>query len=85
MGTSYERLDYGSADGSQWGGSSSEAIAFSGATPATHMSISTAISTTVSISTSAYGFSTSQEAMQIVNAVSTIASRLVSTGLFRSL
>ena len=29
----YERLDYGSPDGSQWGGSSSEKIGFYGATP----------------------------------------------------
>ena len=29
----YERLDYGSPDGSQWGGSSTEKIGFYGTTP----------------------------------------------------
>jgi hypothetical protein len=29
----YERVDYGSADGSQWGGNASELIAVYGATP----------------------------------------------------
>lgn len=30
---SYERLDYGSPDGSQWGGSSTDKVAFYGTTP----------------------------------------------------
>lgn len=85
----YERLDYGSPDGSIWGGSSSEAIAFFGATPASSMYISTAISTTAAVSTgggvTTWGFSTSTELLQVVNAVSTIARRLTSTGLFISL
>ena len=85
MAATYERLDYGSPDGSRWGGVSTDALAFFGATPATQMGISSAISTTVSISTSPYGFSTSSEAMALVNAVSTMAARLVSTGLFRAL
>ena len=29
----YERVDYGSADGSQWGGNASDLVAFYGATP----------------------------------------------------
>lgn len=29
----YERIDYGSADGSQWGGNASDLVAFYGATP----------------------------------------------------
>lgn len=29
----YERVDYGSPDGSQWGGSSTDKIAFYGTTP----------------------------------------------------
>lgn len=86
MGTSYERLDYGSPDGSRWGGASTDALAFYGNTPLTRQGVSTAISTTVSISTAGlYGFSTSTEAMQVVNAVSTIAHMLVSSGLFYSL
>ena len=31
----YERLDYGSPDGSQWGGSSSESLGLYGVTPVT--------------------------------------------------
>ena len=85
MAATYERLDYGSPDGSRWGGASTDALAFFGATPATQMGISSAISTTVSVSNSPYGFSTSSEAMALVNAVSTMAARLVSTGLFRAL
>ena len=30
---SYERLDYGSPDGSQWGGATSDKVAFYGTTP----------------------------------------------------
>lgn len=33
MATTYERLDYGSVDGSQWGGSSTDKVAFYGTTP----------------------------------------------------
>ncbi len=33
MATTYERVDYGSADGSQWGGNASDLVAFYGATP----------------------------------------------------
>lgn len=90
MGTSFERLDYGSVDGSRWGGASTDKIAFYGVTPVSRIGVSTAISTTVSVSANAttfqaYGFSTSSEAMDFVNAISTIASALVSTGLFYNL
>lgn len=33
MATTYERIDYGSSDGSQWGASATEKIAFYGYTP----------------------------------------------------
>ena len=81
----YERLDYGSPDGSQWGGASTDALGFYGAIPQTQLGITTQISTTVSISTAGvYGFTTSTEAMALVRAVSSMAQMLVSTGLFRS-
>ena len=35
MATSFERLDYGSVDGSHWGGSTSDKVAFYGTTPVT--------------------------------------------------
>lgn len=35
----YERIDYGSPDGSQWGGSSSDKLGFYGATPVTRPSV----------------------------------------------
>ena len=38
MATSYERLDYGSVDGSQWG-SSTESLAFYGSVPVTITSV----------------------------------------------
>ena len=80
----YERLDYGSPDGSRWGGSSSDALAFYGVVPQTQLTISSTISTTASISTAGvYGFSTSTEAMGLVRAVSSIGQMLISTGLFR--
>jgi hypothetical protein len=81
----YERLDYGSPDGSHWGGASTDALGFYGAVPQTQLGITSLVSTTVSISTAGvYGFQTSTEAMGIVRAVSSIAQMLVSTGLFRS-
>ena len=85
MATTYERLDYGSTDGSQWGGTSTDTLGFYGAVPQPQLGITTLISTTVSISTAGvYGFTTSTEAMALVRAVSSMAQMLVSTGLFRS-
>jgi hypothetical protein len=67
----YERLDYGSSDGSQWGGSSSEPIGFYGATPSAQIGISTTIST----------ISSSTEA---IAAISSVMQALRTIGLFRA-
>lgn len=42
----YERLDYGSPDGSQWGGSSTDKLAFFGATPVVQRPYSSAVHAT---------------------------------------
>lgn len=77
----YEQVTYNSPDGAQMGGTSTELIGFYGATPVARLTISSAISTTASISTSPYGFATSTEALQVVNAVSTMAYALKQLGL----
>lgn len=79
---SYEYIGYNSPDGSIMGKSTTEKIAFYGSTPLAQQTISSAISTTASISTSGvYGFSTSTETLQVVNAVSTMAYALKQLGL----
>ena len=42
----YERIDYGSPDGSQWGGASSDAIAFFGGTPSSQSATSSGVHVT---------------------------------------
>ena len=67
----YERLDYGSPDGSQWGDSTSP-IGVLGATPTTQATLTTtqtAVTTTVSISstiTTSWGYASSTQANDIV-------------------
>jgi len=51
--TSYERLDYGSTDGSQWGGSSADKLGFYGKTPVIQRAYSSAVHATAGITTSA--------------------------------
>jgi len=78
----YEQTGYNGPDGQQMGRATTEKIAFYGSTPLAQQTVSSAISTTASISTSGvYGFSTSTEALQVVNAVSTIAYALKQLGL----
>ena len=67
----YERLDYGSSDGSQWGGASTDPLAFYGSIPVAQIGISSTISTLTMTST------------DIAIAVSTIFHGLVTVGLFR--
>ena len=77
-----EYVDYGSPDGAVFGRVSTEKIAFYGGTPLAKQSINSAISTTASISTAGvYGFASSTEALQVVNAVSTMAFALKQLGL----
>lgn len=49
---SYEILDYGSPDGSQWGKSASEKIAFYGAVPVAQRAYSSAVHATSALATS---------------------------------
>lgn len=77
-----EQVTYNAPDGSTFGSSATELISFYGATPIVRPSVSTAVSTTVSVSTAAhYGFSTSTEAMQVINAVSTLTYAMTQLGL----
>jgi len=51
---SYERLDYGSSDGSQWGGASTDLIGFYGKVPVVQRAFSSAVhvSSNVAVSSS---------------------------------
>jgi len=49
----YERLDYGSADGSQWGGAAADKVAFYGGTPVSQRAYSSAVHATSAQATSA--------------------------------
>ena len=49
----YERLDYGSPDGSNWGGSATEKIAFYGAVPVIQRPYSSAVHATSGVASSA--------------------------------
>lgn len=49
----YERLDYGSPDGSQWGGSSADKLGFYGVTPVVRRAYSSAVHATSALATSA--------------------------------
>lgn len=48
----YERLDYGSDDGSQWGGASSDKLGFYGVTPVIRRAYSSAVHATSAQATS---------------------------------
>ena len=48
----YERLDYGTPDGSVWGGSSSEKLAFYGGVPVIQRAYSSAVHATSALATS---------------------------------
>ena len=62
----YERLDYGSPDGSQWGGASTDKVAFYGSTPTAQQNIGLGLSSATHAST----------------LVSSIAEALKTIGLF---
>lgn len=69
MATTYERVDYGSDDGAQFGGASTDKIGFYGATPVvrpTATTTQTTVTTTAASSTNAFGFTTSTQANDIV-------------------
>ena len=85
----YERLDYGSPDGSQWGGASTDAIGFYGATPVarygTTLQGSTFLLTTFALSTSTIaGFQTGSHFSTFMGQVSSIIRMLERYGLTSS-
>jgi len=53
MATSYERLDYGSDDGSQWGIAASDKLGFYGKVPVVQRPYSSAVHHTTALVTSA--------------------------------
>lgn len=48
----YERIDYGSADGSQWGGSASDKLGFYGKVPVVQRPYSSAVHATSALASS---------------------------------
>lgn len=84
----YERLDYGSPDGSQWGGASTDALGHYGVTPVTQYDLVGAASTYGMASCNGgtsglvFGFSTFAMATSMVYQVSTITVALRRLGLF---
>jgi hypothetical protein len=49
---SYERIDYGSVDGSQWGGSATDKVGFYGKVPVVQRPYSAAVHNTTALATS---------------------------------
>ena len=80
--TEYYQVTDNNSGGGQFGRTTSDKIAFYGSTPIVKPTISSAVSTTSTISTAgAWGFSTQAEINQIVAAVSTMAYQLKQLGL----
>lgn len=78
----YEQVGYNAPDGMQMGRTTNDKIGFFGTAPIAKQTLTCAISTTASISTSGvYGFATSTETLQVVNAVSSIGVILRAYGI----
>lgn len=82
----YEVLDYGSPDGSQWGSASTEKLGMYGATPITRYVGAGAASTYAAYnqstaSASTWGFDTQAAVTSIVLQVSTLTTALRNIGL----
>lgn len=77
----YERLDYGSADGSHWGGAATDKLACYGETPVIQASAITAVNTTAASSSSPFGFTTSTQADAIVTAVNSLITAVKNFGI----
>ena len=60
----YERLDYGSDDGSQWGGAASDKLGFYGKVPVIQRAYSSAVHATSALATSASFGATQLAAIQ---------------------
>ena len=70
----YERLDYGSPDGSQWGGASTDAVGLYGVTPVTQYTAVPAASTwtVTSVAQTSFGFNTADAFTTMVLTVSSM-------------
>lgn len=81
----YEQVTYSSPDGAQVGGSSSEPIAFFGATPTTRPTAAgqaaPASTAPVSVSATQWGYSTSTQALAITDCLIAVRAALVTLGL----
>jgi hypothetical protein len=75
---SYERLDYGSPDGSQWGTAASDKIGFYGKVPVVQRAYSSAVHATSGMASSA-SFGATQLAIVVE-----IANTLVGLGIWAS-
>ena len=83
---SYERVDYGSPDGSQWGGSATEKLGMYGATPVVQAS-NIALLGTVTFSaayTGMWAFSSSTVATSVCTKVDSIITALINLGVVAS-
>lgn len=80
----YERLDYGSADGSHWGGAATDKLGCYGVTPVVQAATFTSVITTAATSTTPFGFATAAQADSIVTAVNAIIVALENFGIAAS-
>lgn len=79
----YERLDYGSPDGSQWGGASTDLLALHGSTPVDQAAaILTALTTGVTITAGvAAGFASTAQLQLMVDALNAVIVALREKGI----
>ena len=68
----YERLDYGSPDGSNWGGASTDALGLYGVTPVTQYTAVPAASTFTVSTNSSVGFNSADSFTTMVLTVSSM-------------
>ena len=68
----YERLDYGSPDGSNWGGASTDALGLYGVTPVTRYTAVPAASTFTVSTNSSVGFNSADSFTTMVLTVSSM-------------
>lgn len=81
---SYERLDYGSADGCQIGGAATDKVAFYGITPTTQpTNAAQAALTLTTATTGGFGFSTSAAFNAFTAQLENIRASLVLLGLIK--
>lgn len=80
----YERVDYGSPDGSQHGGSATDKVAFFGITPVVQPTDAAQAALTLTTATTAgFGFSTSAGFIAAVAQLENIRASLVLLGLLK--